>query len=136
MSLNKVMITGNVTRDIELRYLANGTAVADMSVAVSDRYKNKAGEWVEDTTYVDVTAWSKTAQHLAENVQKGTGVFVEGHLKMESWQDKASGQKRSKLKIICDDWYPLAKRGQAQAQTERHTTTDPSAAAGGEDVPF
>lgn len=135
MSLNKVMIVGNLTRDVEMRYLANGMALAEMGIAVTDRRKDKSGEWIDETTFLDVTAWAKTAEYLAENVQKGSCVFIEGRLKTDSWQDKTSGQKRSKLKVVCDNCYALASRGARQPQTDRAQQTQ-TADAGGDAVPF
>lgn len=97
-SYNRVMLIGNLTRDIELRHTPAGTAVTDMGMAVNDRRKNTQGEWVDDVTYVDVTLWGRTAEIAAEYLRKGSPVFIEGRLKYESWE--VEGQKKSKLKIV------------------------------------
>jgi single-strand DNA-binding protein len=81
-----------------LRYLTSGTAVCDIGLAVNDRRKNQAGEWVEETTFVDVTLWGRTAENVAQYLRKGAGILIEGRLKYESWEK--DGQKRSKLKVI------------------------------------
>jgi single-strand DNA-binding protein len=97
-SYNRVILVGNLTRDPELRYTPTGTPVCDIGLAVNDRYKNPNGEWVEQTTFVDVTLWSRTAEVAGEYLNKGSPVLIEGRLKMDSWEGK-DGEKRSKLKI-------------------------------------
>jgi single-strand DNA-binding protein len=109
-SFNRVILLGNLTRDIELRYLQNSMAVADIGVAVNDRRKNANGEWIEETTFVDVTVWGRTAEVMSEYLSKGSPVFIEGRLKLESWEK--DGQKRSKLKVICERMQLLGGRGQ------------------------
>lgn len=99
-SLNKVLIMGNLTRDPELRYTPKGTAVADLSIAINRLWRNDAGEKQEETTFVDVTLWGKTAELAQKYLVKGRGIYVEGRLQLESWDDKETGKKRSKLKII------------------------------------
>lgn len=103
--LNSVYIAGHLTRDVEVRHIASGTVVADASVAVSERKKNKDGSWGETTSFIDVTLWGKLAESFAASAKKGAGVFVAGKLKQESWVDKASGQKRSKLKVEANQAY-------------------------------
>lgn len=97
-SYNRVMLIGNLTRDIELRHTPGGTPVTDMSMAVNDRRKNAQGEWVDDVTYVDVTLWGRTAEVAAEYLRKGSPVFIEGRLKLDSWE--ADGQKKYKLRVV------------------------------------
>ncbi len=98
-SLNKVMLMGNVTRDIEVRYTAKGTAVADVGLACNRRTK-QGEEWVDETTFVDVTVWGRTAELAGQYLSKGRPVFFEGRLQLDSWQDQQSGQKRSRLKVV------------------------------------
>ena len=85
-SFNRVILVGNVTRDIELRYTPGGTAVTEIGMAVNDRRKNQAGEWVEDTTFVDVTLWSRTAEIADQYLNKGSSILIEGRLKLDSWE--------------------------------------------------
>jgi single-strand DNA-binding protein len=109
-SFNRVILLGNLTRDIELRYLQNSMAVADVSLAVNDRRKNANGEWIEEVTFVDVTVWGRTAEVMSEYLSKGSPVFIEGRLKLESWEK--DGQKRSKLKVVCERMQLIGARGQ------------------------
>ena len=97
-SHNRVILLGNLTRDIELRHTPGGTAVTDMSIAVNDRRKNATGEWVDEVTYVDITLWGRTAEVAGEFLHKGSQIFVEGRLKLDSWE--ADGQKKYKLRVI------------------------------------
>lgn len=111
-SFNRVILLGNLTRDIELRYLQNGMAVTDIGLAVNDRRKNATGEWIEEVTFVDVTVWGRTAEVMSEYLTKGSPVFIEGRLKLDSWEGQ-DGQKRSKLKVICERMQLIgAPRGQ------------------------
>ena len=102
-NFNKVMLMGNVTRDIELRYTPKGTAVADIGMAVNRVRTGESGERIEETTFVDVTLWGRTAEVAHQYSGKGKPLFVEGRLQMDSWDDKATGQKRSKLKVVADN---------------------------------
>ena len=108
-SYNRVILIGNVTRDIEIRYIPSGKAVTDLGLAVSEKWKNAAGEWVEDTVFVDVTIWGRTAEVAGEYLSKGSPVFIEGRLKLDSWEQ--DGQKRSKLKVVCDKMQLIGARG-------------------------
>lgn len=101
-SFNRVILMGNLTRDPELRYIPSGTAVSDIGLAVNDRRKGPNGDWIEETTFVDVTLWGRQAEIANEYLTKGSPVLIEGRLKLDSWQDK-DGQKRSKLKVIGDN---------------------------------
>ena len=108
-SYNRVILLGNVTRDPELRYIPSGTAVTELGLAVNDKYKNKSGEWVEEATFVDVTLWGRTAEVAGEYLSKGSPVFIEGRLKLHSWETE--GQKRSKLRVTCDRMQLIGGRG-------------------------
>ena len=99
-SFNRVILMGNLTRDPELRYLQSGMAVTDIGLAVNDRRKSATGEWVEETTFVDITLWGRTAEVVCEYCGKGKPLFVEGRLKFETWE--TDGQKKSKLKVVGD----------------------------------
>jgi single-strand DNA-binding protein len=109
-SFNRVILLGNLTRDIELRYLPSQMAVADIGLAVNDRRKNANGEWIEEVTFVDVTVWGRTAEVMSEYLSKGSPVFIEGRLKLDSWEQ--DGQKRSKLKVVCERMQLIGAKGQ------------------------
>ena len=109
-SYNRVTLLGNLTHDPELRYTPSGTAVTDVRMAVNDRYKNSSGEWVEEATFVDVTLWARTAEVASEYLSKGSPILVEGRLKLDTWEGN-DGQKRSKLKVICDRMQMVGGRG-------------------------
>ena len=108
-SYNRVILVGNVTRDPELRYTPSGMAVTDVGLAVNDRRKNSDGEWVEETTFVDVTLWARQAEVASEYLSKGSPVLIEGRLKLDTWE--TDGQKRSKLKVIGERMQMLGTRG-------------------------
>jgi single-strand DNA-binding protein len=102
-SLNKVMLIGNLTRDPEVRYTPKGTAVTEIGLAVNRIIPGgDGGERREETTFVDVTLWGKTAELAGQYLKKGRPVFIEGRLQLESWQDKTTGQNRSKLSVVGD----------------------------------
>src|SRR5213594_4000761 len=110
-SFNRVILLGNLTRDVEVRYLQSGTAVADIGMAVNDRRKGQNGEWIEETTFVDVTLWGRTAEVAGEYLGKGSPILIEGRLKLDQWEDKQSGQKRSKLRVVGERMQMLSGRG-------------------------
>lgn len=100
-NLNKVYLMGRLTRDPELRYTPKGTAVADLGMAINRfRGGGDGGERTEETTFVDVTLWGRQAETANQYLAKGREVFIEGRLQLDSWEDKSSGQKRSKLKVV------------------------------------
>jgi single-strand DNA-binding protein len=98
-SFNRVILVGNLTRDVELRYTQGGTAVTEAGIAVNDRVKRN-NEWVDETTFVDVTLWGRTAEVASEYLSKGSSILIEGRLKLDSWEQE--GQKRSKLRVVAD----------------------------------
>ena len=102
-SLNRVLLMGNLTRDIEMRYTPSGMAVARMGLAVNRKFRDtKTNELREEVTFVDVDAFGKTAETAHQYLAKGRPVFVEGRLKFDQWDDKTTGQKRSKLFVVAD----------------------------------
>ena len=109
-SFNKVILMGNLTRDPEVRYTPKGSAVADIGLAVNRVYSTESGEKREETTFVDVTLWGRTAEIAGEYLKKGRPVLIEGRLQLDSWDDKQSGQKRSKLKVIGEGMQLLGGR--------------------------
>lgn len=109
-SFNKVILVGNLTRDPEVRYLQSGMAVADIGLAVNDKRKNQQGEWVDETTFVDVTLWARQAEVAGEYLTKGAPVLIEGRLKLDTWESK-EGEKRSKLKVVGENMRMLGGKG-------------------------
>jgi single-strand DNA-binding protein len=101
-NLNKVLLIGNLTRDPEVRYTPKGTAVADIGIAINRIWSNDQGQRQEETTFVDVTLWGRQAELAQQYLTKGRGVFIEGRLQMDTWDDKQTGQKRSKLKVVAE----------------------------------
>jgi single-strand DNA-binding protein len=108
-SYNRVILLGNLVRDIELRYTNSKLAVCQNAIAVNERRKNAAGEWVDETSFVDVTFFGRTAEVVAEYLGKGSPIFVEGRLKQDTWEK--DGQKRSKLYVIVDRMQLIGARG-------------------------
>jgi single-strand DNA-binding protein len=109
-SFNRVILVGNLTRDPELRYTPTNTPVTEIGLAVNDRRKNANGEWIEETTFVDVTLWSRTAEVASEYLTKGSSVLIEGRLKLDTWET-TDGQKRSKLRVVGERMQMLGGRG-------------------------
>jgi len=109
-NLNKVLLMGNLTRDPEVRYTPKGTAVTELGIAVNRTYTGENGEKREEVTFVDVTVWGRTAENVGEYLRKGRPVFIEGRLQLDSWEDKQSGQKRNKLKVVADNVQFLGSR--------------------------
>jgi single-strand DNA-binding protein len=110
-SLNKVMLIGNLTRDPEIRYTPKGSAVCDLALAVNRRYTLENGEKQEEVTYLDIVLWNKQAELAEKFLNKGRAIFVEGRLQMDTWEDKATGQKRSKIKIVGENIQFLDSKG-------------------------
>src|SRR5262245_47801728 len=114
-SFNRVILVGNLTRDPELRYIPSGTAVTDIGLAVNDRRKNAQGEWIDETTFVDVTLWGRTAEVASEYLNKGAPVLIEGRLKLDSWEKE--GKKQYKLRVVGERMQMLSGRGQGGGQS-------------------
>lgn len=108
-SLNKVMLMGNLTRDPELRYTPKGQAVTDVGLAVNRKYKVE-NEMREEVTFVDVTFWGKQAEVVCQWMKKGRPLFVEGRLQMDSWDDKQTGKKMYKMRVIGEDFQFLGSK--------------------------
>jgi single-strand DNA-binding protein len=110
-SFNKVIIMGNLTRDPEVRFIPSGTAVCDISLAVNSQWTDrKSNERKEEVTFVEVTLWGRTAEIAGEYLAKGRPVLIEGRLHQDSWEDKETGQKRSKMKVIAESMQLLGSR--------------------------
>jgi single-strand DNA-binding protein len=145
MSINRVLISGNLTRDPELRSTGSGMSVLKMGVAVNDRRKNSStGEWEDVANFVDVTVFGARADGLAKFLHKGSKVAVEGKLRWSSWESPA-GDKRSKLEVIADDIEFLSARDSGQGGSESSgagpsygggTAPKPADDLDGEEIPF
>jgi single-strand DNA-binding protein len=143
-SFNLVVLMGNLTRDVELKYSQNQMAIAKLGLAVNDRVK-KNNEWVDEPTYVDITLFGRTAEIANQYLSKGSSVLIEGRLKYDAWE--TDGQKRSKLSVIGDKMQMIGSRSsgggrtpeQTTGQQQQETTSVSHAAADSgpsEDVPF
>ena len=111
-NLNKVMLIGNLTRDPEIKYTPKGSAIADLGLAINRYWTTDSGEKKEETTFVDVTLWGRQAEIAKEYLTKGKPVYIEGRLQLDTWDDKQTGQKRSKLKVTGDTLQLLGSRGE------------------------
>ncbi len=132
-SFNKVILLGNLTRDPEVRYTPKGSAVCDLGIAVNRVYTTDGGEKREEVTYVDVVLWTRLAEIAGEYLKKGRPVFIEGRLQMDTWDDKQSGQKRTKLRVVGETMQLLGSRpsGATSAAPEESGDEDRPARPGG-----
>jgi single-strand DNA-binding protein len=128
-SFNKVILLGNLTRDPEVRYTPKGSAVCDLGIAVNRVYTTEGGERREEVTFVDVVLWARLAEIAGEYLRKGRPVFIEGRLQMDSWDDKQTGQKRTKLRVVGETMQLLGGRP-AGAAGETAEEDRPAASAG------
>lgn len=136
---NRVILVGRLTRDPEVRYTPSGAAVAEIGLAVSESFRNKAGEMVEQTCYVDVVVWGRQAETTGEYMRKGSPVLIEGRLQLDQWETQ-QGEKRSKLRVRADRVQFLEGRrdsGGEGAEDRRPDGGPPGPAAGDdENIPF
>ncbi|MEI6279898.1 MAG: single-stranded DNA-binding protein, partial [Verrucomicrobiae bacterium] len=109
-NVNKVILIGNVTRDPEVKFTPKGSAVTDVSLAINRNYTLDTGEKREETTYVDIELWGRLAEIAGEYAKKGRPIYVEGRLRMDTWEDKTSGQKRSRMKVVGENLQLLGSR--------------------------
>lgn len=112
-NFNKVLLMGNLTRDVEVRQ-AGSTQVANIGLAVNRRFRTQDGQNREETTFVDCEAWGRTAEVMAQYLSKGSPVFIEGRLRLDTWQDKESGGNRSKLKVVIEGFQFIGSRGEGE----------------------
>jgi single-strand DNA-binding protein len=143
-NFNKVILLGNLTRDVELRFTQGGLAVAKLGMAVNRKAKGQDGEMRETTCFVDMTAFGKTAEVLEKYVKKGSQLFVEGRLEYSTWEAKDGGGKRSKLEVIIENFQFVGGRSDGQ-QSGSRSGGNREASAGAEgaaeaadfdDIPF
>jgi len=145
-SFNQVILIGNLTRDPELRYTPSGTALCEFGLAINERWKDKAGNTKEEVSFLDCIAWARTAEVICEYFKKGKSIMVVGSLRQDRWQDQASGQNRSKVKINVRQFqFVGGKEGSDAAGGPPVGSEEPPAAApapeagagiADEDVPF
>lgn len=143
-SFNKVILLGNVTRDPEVRYTPKGMAITKLGLAVNRKWRTETGEQKEEVTFVDVTAFGKQAETLGQYVRKGSPLFIEGRLNLEQWDDKQTGQKRSKLAVIVEGFQLLGAKTESGAPapkpetsgTDRTNGTDADKPPEDKEIPF
>ena len=146
-NFNKVILAGNLTRDPELRYTPKGMAIAKVGVAINRKWKSETGEMKEEATFVDVDAFGKTAETIGQYLKKGRPILIEGRLRYETWEDKQTKQKRSKLGVVMETFQFLDSGGGRGGDASEAPAARPAAASapahdGGDaeppqdDVPF
>jgi single-strand DNA-binding protein len=128
-SVNKVMLLGNLTRDPEIRYTPKGTAVAEIGMAINRIRKGDNGEKIEEVTYVDVTLWGRQAELASEYLKKGRPVFIEGRLQLDQWDDKETGEKRSKMRVVGENMQFLPHGGGGEQRSQSEPPADRNQAA-------
>lgn len=114
-SYNKVILMGNLTRKPELRFTPGGMAICKIGLAVNRRFKDQSGNWKEEPTFVDVTIFGKRGEAFAKYHDKGKPAFIEGELRLDQWEDKQSGEKRSKLHVVGNEWQFVGSGGGREA---------------------
>ncbi|OFY41530.1 MAG: single-stranded DNA-binding protein [Bacteroidetes bacterium GWF2_40_14] len=134
MSLNKVMLIGNVGKDPEIRHLENDSVVASLALATTERYKDKNGEWQEQTEWHNIVCWRALAERVEKYVKKGSQLFVEGRIKTNNWVDK-EGQKRYSVEILADSIQLLGKKQESQPAPRTIQQIVAPAESYGEDLP-
>ena len=131
-SFNKVILAGNLTRDPELRYTPKGTAIARLGIACNRKWKSETGELKEEVTFVDVDAFGKQAETIGQYLKKGRPILIEGRLRLDQWEDKQSGQKKSKLGVVLESFSFLDSgggRGDGEAPRSRPAGNNAAPAA-------
>jgi single-strand DNA-binding protein len=132
-SFNKVILMGNLTRDPELRYSPKGTAIAKLGIAVNRVWKDETGASKEEVTFIDVDAFGRQAETIGQYLKKGRPILIEGRLKLDTWEDKQTNQKRSRLGVVLENFQFLDSGNRQSddngAQQPAHTTPRPAAHA-------
>lgn len=123
--MNKAIIKGNITRQPEVSYTPKGTAICSFGVAVSKRWKNDAGEQHEKTTFIECKCWGKTGEVICQHFDKGSPILLEGELDVEQWEDKQSGQKRSKMLVLVQNFEFCGDKRQAEEKPQGRTQRPP-----------
>lgn len=152
-NVNKVILIGNVTRDPEVKFTSKGSAVTDIGLAINRTFTLDSGEKREETTFVDIELWGRLAEIAGEYAKKGRPVYIEGRLRMDTWEDKTSGQKRSRLKVVGENLQLLGSRSESTSRSHggddshdappqrssappRRPVTPPPAELEDDDIPF
>ena len=139
-NFNKVILLGNLTRDIELRHTQSNQAVANFSIAVNRQWKDQSGQTHEEATFVDCESWGRQAEVMHQYLAKGREVMIEGRLRMDRWQDKQSGANRSKLVIVVESFQFIGGRGEstgsASIETPQRRAAPPEGSVSDGDIPF
>ena len=130
-SYNKVILMGNLTRDPEVRYANSGTAIVKFGLAVNRRFQDSEGNWQEEATFVDITMFGKRGEAFSRFHQKGKPAFIDGSLRFDTWDDKQTGQKRSKLYVVGDNWEFVGSGGGARQSGPREEPAVAGSEAGG-----
>ena len=133
--LNKVLLIGNLTRDPELRVTPKGTAICQFGLAVNRQYKDESGASRDETAFIDIEAWGKQGELVSKYLQKGSPAFIEGRLRFDSWEDKQSGQKRNKLKVVLENVQFLSRGGGGGGTSTGGAEPAAAVAATGEEAP-
>ncbi len=128
-NVNKVILIGNTTRDPEIKYTPKGTAVTDLGLAINRYYTLDGGEKKEETTFVDVTLWGRQAEIAGQYLKKGNPVYIEGRLQMDTWEDKQTGQKRSRLRVVAENLQLLGSRQGNRPSPDSSFENSPSPAS-------
>lgn len=123
-NVNKVILIGNVTRDPEVKYTPKGTAVTALGLAVNRHYNAEGGDRREETVFVEITLWSRQAEIASEFLKKGSAVYIEGRLQMDTWDDKQTGQKRSRLRVVAESFQLLGGRHVGQTPPQYDAVGD------------
>lgn len=134
-SFNKVVLVGNLTRDPELRYTPKGTAIAKIGLAVNRTWKSESGETKEEVTFVDVDVFGRTAENVGQYMRKGSPILIEGRLRLDTWEDKQTSQKRSKLGVVAENVQFLGSPRGASEGGEAPRARVPSAKPAAADAP-
>ena len=129
-NFNKVILAGNLTRDPELRYTAKGMAIAKITLAINRTWRNEGGETKEEVTFVDVDAFGRTAENIGQYFKKGRPILVEGRLRYETWEDKQTNQKRSKLGVVLENFQFLDSNRAGEGGAPDAPRSRPAAAPG------
>jgi single-strand DNA-binding protein len=158
-SFNKVILVGNLTRDPELRYTSSGVAIARISLAINRTWRSESGETKEEVTFVEVDAFRRQAETIGQYLKKGRPILIEGRLKLDQWEDKQTGQKRSRLGVVMETFQFLDSGGmrnseggfsqatpavhrqavqsnQPQTQSDHKVESSPDIITDDDDVPF
>ena len=137
--MNKVILLGKLTRDPEVRHTPNNSAVGQFSVAINRKWRDKSGQMQEEVTFVDCEAWGKTAENIAKFFSKGKTIIIEGRLKLDQWEDKNGGGRRSKLKVVVELFYFADDRREDSVSEPKARTavrSDDTNGGGDDEIPF